>query len=280
VDHADPAIQALCDYHRETDPKKLVLRLCRDLLARCRTTRGPTNLKVLGSIQGVRHCRASPTSPAGGCSGILIPRDGGYEITVNATEPRERQNFSIAHEIVHTFFREVWPSCLPSAAEEKLCDLGAAELTMPLARFTARLKTCGLTLEGIEKCSHEFEVSFEAAARRAVTTTSQPACLLIATLGRTSNQEHLGAGEPVLRITKWWRSPHWPDKISYTNLAVAPASLISQAFTHLDQRQDIAPLGITFHNQTCRLQARGYAYPLPGNPHHRQAVTLARPTSP
>jgi Zn-dependent peptidase ImmA (M78 family) len=278
VDRPDPAVQALCDHHRETDPEKLVLRLCRDLLARCLTSTGPTNLRVMGSIQGARHIRTAPINPASGCSGILVPHDGGYEVTVNATEPPERRNFSIAHEIVHTFFRDVWPCCHPSAVEEKLCDIGAAELTMPLARFSARLRTYGLTLEGIDKCTREFGVSFEAAARRAVTTTTQPACLLIATLSRTREQEHLGTGEPMLRITKWWRSPCWPDQTSYTNLAVAPGSLISQAFTHLDQRQATGRLGITFHNQTCHLQTRGYAYPLPGNPGHRQAVTLAQPS--
>ena len=238
---------------------------------------GLAKLKVLGSIQGIRHYHVAPISPASRCSGIFVPRDGGYEITVNATEPPERRNFSIAHEIVHTFFREVLPCCVPFAAEEKLCDLGAAELTMPLARFSARLRTHGLTLDGIEKCSREFEVSFEAAARRAVTTTNQPACLLIAALSRTRKQEQLGTGEPALRISKWWRSPQWPDKTSYTNLAVTRASLISEAFTHLDQREGAARLGITFHNQICHIQTRGYAYPLPANPGHKQAVTLAQP---
>jgi hypothetical protein len=260
VDRPDPAVQALCDYHRETDPEKLVLRLCRDLLARVRTTGGPSNLQVLGSIRGVRQCHVAPISPASGCSGFLIPRDGGYEITVNAAEPPERQNFSIAHEIVHSFFRDVWPRGHPSAAEEILCDLGAAELTMPLSRFRARLKIYGLTLD-------------------AVTTTNQPACLLIATMSRTKKQQRLGSGTPALRIAKWWSSSRWPDKTSYTNRPVAHGSPISQAFAQLDQRQATAKLNLSLHNQVCWIQARGYAYPLPGNADHRQVVALALPVS-
>lgn len=266
----------MCDHHRETDPERLVLRLCRDLLAQCRMTAGPSPLKILGSIRGVRRYHVQPISPASGCSGILVPRDGGYEITVNSTEPTERQNFSIAHEIIHTFFRDVAPYATPSVAEEVLCDLGAAELTMPLDRFGASLTAVGLSLDGIEQCSHEFAVSFEAAARRAVTTTDQPACILIAALSRSRRQERLDTGQPVLRITKWWRSRSWPDKKSYTSLAVAPSSLIGQTFIDLGKRQAITRLGVAFHTRAYNLQAKGYAYPLPGNPAHKQVVTLAQ----
>ena len=85
--------------------------------------------------------------------------EDGYEIEYNPHRPRGRVNFSIAHEIAHTFFpdcaeavrnrsRERWEApdwelevlCNVGAAEhlqfpEVLCNVGAAELTMPVGSF-------------------------------------------------------------------------------------------------------------------------------------------------
>ena len=114
---------------------------------------------MLGSVQGVRAYHCEPINPAAGCSGLLVPRDGGYEITVCSDEPEGRQNFSIAHEIVHTFFREICPTTTASAEEERLCDLGAAVLTMPAARFGVFVATRPLTFATIDECRREFAVS-------------------------------------------------------------------------------------------------------------------------
>jgi hypothetical protein len=206
---------------------------------------------------------------------LLVPSDGGYEITVHAGELKERQNFSVAHEIVHTFFRDISRSTQPSLQEEKLCDLGAAELTMPSARFSAFLSREGLSLAGIGECGKELAVSFEAAGRRSISLTGEPACLLIATMSQTKVQKHVDVGEPALRITKWWQSRAWPDSNGYEDLVVDLASLIGQAFTNQDQRRGLASIGVASHDGIYELEARGYAYPLPDNPAHRQAVTLA-----
>jgi Zn-dependent peptidase ImmA (M78 family) len=224
----------------------------------------------------VRHYHRKPICPETGCSGLLVPCDGGYEITVHAGEPLERQNFSTAHEIVHTFFREACPSPLPSPQEEKLCDLGAAELTMPARRFAACLAAASLSLAGLDERRHEFAVSFEAAARRAIDLTDEPACLLIATVTRPLKQERLSTGQPALRVIKSWQSRTWPQEDSYENQIVSLASLVGQAFTHQDQRQGRTSLGIASRSGIYVTQARGYAYPLPGNPSYRQVVALAR----
>ena len=66
---------------------------------------------------------------------------------------------------MHTFFRDACPCTQATPQEEELCNLGAAELTMPEARFTSHLSAVGLTLAGIDSCKPEFAVSFAAAAQ-------------------------------------------------------------------------------------------------------------------
>ena len=271
----DP-VAALCRHHGETDPEQLILRLCRELLAECPTEAGPTPLRVLGSCQGVRSYHSRPIHPEAGCSGLLIPSDGGYEITVNSSEPQERQNFSTAHEIVHTFFRDACPCTQATPQEEELCNLGAAELTMPEARFTSDLAAAGLTLAGIDSCKQEFTVSFAAAARRAVNLTREQACLFTAASGGTTALDRPDADRSLLRITRWRPSPSWQQPHAHENDPVAPTSLPGQAFAHQDERRGRASLGLQSHPSTYLIEARGYAYPLPCNPGHRQVVTLAR----
>lgn len=132
ADYAE-TVRALCDHHHETDPEVLILRLCQALLAECPTDSGPTPLNVLGSIRCIRNIRYGPLATKAGCSGLLAPEDGGYVVTLAEGEPPGRQHRSLAHEIVHTFFREVHPGPA-TTQEERLCEMGAAELTMPAAR--------------------------------------------------------------------------------------------------------------------------------------------------
>ena len=64
-------------------------------------------------------------SPASGCSGLLIPLDGGYVIPSAPAQPEGSQNFSTAHEIVHTFFREVRPAAAAERRKRSGCVISA-----------------------------------------------------------------------------------------------------------------------------------------------------------
>lgn len=253
----------------------MIVRLCEELLAECPTARGPSPLPVLGSCRGVRACRSGLIHTAVGCSGLLIPVDGGYEILVCSSQPEGRQNFSTAHEIVHTFFREVRPAATPSAEEEELCNLGAAILTMPAARFGIFLAARPLCFATLEECQREFAVSLVAAGRRAMALTDLSACLFIAAPAKTKASFRVGA--PELRIAKWWWSDRWPfPGSSHVDLPVIQGSVIGEVFAHRDRRAEHGGLGVAFCAGTYDVEAREYGYLVPGNFERRQVLALAR----
>lgn len=272
----DPAVLELCRRHGEHDPEALIVRLCRELVAACPTEHGPSPLAVLGSIRLVRGCESGRVPPGTNCSGLLVPQDGGYRVIVNADEPEERRHYSFGHEIVHTFFREVRPGVTPSAEEELLCEIGAAELTMPAARFIPVLAKHALSFALFEALQQEFGVSFEASARRALSLTDESACFFVAALARTRAQEHQDRGEAILRLVSWAPSRTWPDDQNYKNLPVATDSLIAHTFANLDERSGRGVLGIPFNSTEYELDTRGYAYPRGAVIDHRQVVVLAK----
>jgi Zn-dependent peptidase ImmA (M78 family) len=108
---------------------------------------------------------------------LLVPNiSGGRSIIYNPTAPRTRVAFSIAHEIIHTFFpnsingarfRNICASESREANElERLCDLGASELLMPLSDFQRVAATTGYTLSAVSTLMEIFGSSFEATAFR------------------------------------------------------------------------------------------------------------------
>ena len=111
---------------------------------------------------------------------VLVPNvSGGRSVIYNPTVPRSRVAFSIAHEIIHTFFpnsingarfRNICASESKEANElERLCDLGASELLMPLSDFQRATATTGYTLSAVSALMEIFGSSFEATAFRLAT---------------------------------------------------------------------------------------------------------------
>lgn len=273
----DPVVLEFCEKYGEADAEIVILRLCLELLAECPTERGPSPLAVLGSVRGIRGHYIGVIPQDASCSGLLIPKDGGYEVILNIEEPKERQHFSFAHEIVHTFFREIQPRVSePSKEEERLCDIGAAELTMPSARFGAQMKDGSLCLELIDQLQEEFGVSFEAAGRRMLGMTDLAACMFIVSLARTKDQEIKNIGEPTLRIVAWSPSLNWPDKRSYKNLPITTDCIIAESFFDMDNRDGTGNLGVPFSSVVYDIETRSYEYQRGSILNYRQVVALAK----
>ena len=136
--------------------------------------------------------------------------DDGFEIEYNPHRPRGRVNFSIAHEIAHTFFpdcaeevrnrsREQWQE--PNWQLEVLCNVGAAEITMPVGSFPS--KDAVVTIEELMGLRKRFDVSAEAVLIRLVKlASSSVACFSATRLPKPDNTAEY-------RIDYRIGSPHW-----------------------------------------------------------------------
>jgi O-acetyl-ADP-ribose deacetylase (regulator of RNase III) len=120
----------------------------------------------------------------------LVPLPGDRcRIEFNANQPKSRTRFSIAHELAHTFFedwreairnRESRPNFAPHEWElEMLCNIGAAELLMPVTSFP-QLRDEALNIRTLMQLKDKLEVSAEALLPRVVRLTNEPCAMFAA----------------------------------------------------------------------------------------------------
>jgi hypothetical protein len=175
---------------------------------------------------------------------------------------------------MHTFFRELHPGP-PGPEEEKLCELGAGELTMPAGRLRQFIKGRGpVGFDLVNEVAQEFGVSPDAAARRLVELSDEPMCYLVACMMRTKKQDQFGLGTPQLRVASWTQSASWPDQRPMRSLAVEPNSLIEQAFFNQDFQAGHGPAGIRYREGVFDIEAAGYTFPQRGKVRSQVAVLL------
>jgi Zn-dependent peptidase ImmA (M78 family) len=88
----------------------------------------------------------------------------GFILHVNGDASAARRKFTIAHEICHTFFYEVVPELkfvdhAIDPEEERLCDVGAAELLMPEGSVKRLASQQTVGLEALDRMAEHFGVS-------------------------------------------------------------------------------------------------------------------------
>jgi len=166
------------------DPRSSVLTQARNLIARLHPFGDvPKNaikrLTILASMMGitvepmdVERQRKEKRDA------ILVSTRKSRIILYNPNRPASRVAFSIAHEISHAFFpnsvtgarfRTICESGSKEANEiERLCDLGASELLMPIREFQREVAG-DYSLTNVEKLCAIFGSSFEATTFRLAT---------------------------------------------------------------------------------------------------------------
>ena len=116
-----------------------------------------------------------------------IVDERGTRIEYNPQQRRARARFSIAHEIVHTFFPDVGDAVRNRGGDasvpddwqlEMLCNLGASEIVMPVGSLRKLQEVP--PLERLIEDRLEFDVSIEAYLIRIVSVTDAPIAMFIA----------------------------------------------------------------------------------------------------
>jgi hypothetical protein len=110
--------------------------------------------------------------------GRLLPHEDGFSVELKKSQ-RGRENFTLAHEIAHTFFFELVPTVkyrkLYSLSpvdneEESLCNMAAAELLMPFNSIATVARDYSPTLESLKSIAQIYETSLAATVLRLTIT--------------------------------------------------------------------------------------------------------------
>ena len=187
--YSDPDVISLIRATGElVDPRSAVVNQARKLNCEYRSYDGDQaspmkRLEIIASLCGltissmnIERRRAEPRDAVLILSRKIRGNRG--QILYNPQRPQGRVAFSIAHEISHTFFpntmtgarfRDICGSDSREANElERLCDLAASELLMPLEEFRGELRG-QFTLANVEALTEKFGSSFEATVFRLAT---------------------------------------------------------------------------------------------------------------
>jgi hypothetical protein len=170
------------------DPRSAVIHQARQLNSEYRAFSSQSEpfdrLKILASLRGLDVTEMdAQRSSREKRDAVLIPGSAPKRglILYNPSRQRGRIAFSVAHEIAHTFFpnsvsgARFRTMCDPDSREgnelERLCDLAASEILMPVEEFVkARGETIGFHL--IDQLTAIFGSSYESTVFRLATSYS------------------------------------------------------------------------------------------------------------
>jgi Zn-dependent peptidase ImmA (M78 family) len=212
--YSDPDVISLIRATGElVDPRSAVVNQARRLNQEYRSYEGGASnpfkrLEIIASLRGftvspmnIEQRKSEPRDA------ILIPNGNARrikgQIFYNPLRPPGRVAFSVAHEISHTFFpntvtgarfRDLTASDSREANElERLCDLAASELLMPIEEFQAEVRGF-FSLTRTEELAAKFGSSFEAMVFRLATAHPDVAVAGLLKYRRRMDEERKLAG--------------------------------------------------------------------------------------
>lgn len=139
----------------------------------------PINLESAARYVGIEHVVDADMT---GTDGLLSStRSGAYVVSLRKGQSRSRRRFTLAHEMGHAIVcssiargdraKVIGPlDCRTETEddkdEERLCDLIAAELLMPVAQFSQAMDEIGVCARTIPTIARQFGVSLQASCWR------------------------------------------------------------------------------------------------------------------
>lgn len=107
--------------------------------------------------------------------GRILPIQDGFSVELRKSSSPGRENFTLAHEIAHTFFFELVPTVkyrklyshsAADSEEENLCNIAACELLMPSNSIATVARDYSQTLESLKQIAETYETSLTATVLR------------------------------------------------------------------------------------------------------------------
>ena len=235
--YSDPDIISLCRESGELiDPRWKIVRMARSLLEKARDFPGwPSDtlarLKIIASLNGIRVERMPPNvARAENRDAVLYPTGSGWRVLYNPDRTGSRIVFTIAHEIVHTFFPNsrsgarfrslTSPGSREANELELLCHLGASELVMPFDEFQ-RQANGQFSLASVANLAAHFGTSFEATVYRLATAHPGIAVAGLLRYRRTKDEERrLSQSKTMSLFAEEIGAPSQPAERKYRRQSV------------------------------------------------------------
>jgi Zn-dependent peptidase ImmA (M78 family) len=234
------------------------------LLQESGITRPPFLPERLAALRGIKILKED----LGNLDSLLLPLRDGFEIKINATHSPERQNYSCAHEIGHTFFFEEEGKALIRLLTkegektrnnwlENLCDISAAELLMPSVMFSKYASDYKFHISSLATLSRIFNTSVDAIAIRLCDFIAKP-CFV--THSVIDNSQELGN----LRFRTTWltwsrmRMPSKASRLLFNPKLLGEKSGMLKAFRSDNATYSREWMGIVNFRGYCRIWSQGF----------------------
>lgn len=185
-----PSVEALMEFAQAGEnPETVIRRRCRELVANAKKlgwAGPPFDPEILASLNDieVEHVLEDIRADA-----RIFPGSGGrLIIQYSSAISRERQRFSICHELTHTRFPDCYEEIRHRERQgkldwkhqelEKLCNIGAAEILIPYDDFQVYCGNRSPSADLASELRQKFDCSMEAMLYRIVDATDEPCAVV------------------------------------------------------------------------------------------------------
>jgi len=198
-------------------------------------------------------------------------------IKFNPNRPSGRVRFSIAHEIAHTFFPDHQIKTRyrnqPSSQDrsdwqlEALCNIGAAELLMPLMALP-QIDSSKITIGGVLQLAKQFQTSTEATLIRLTEFVSGPIAMFSASAkddvnrGSAFNIDYVLGSES---ITRTLNSETFLPKNSVLRECKSPGHIAQRVEQWGDQMLKVEAVGLPPYQHSRTPRVAGLLFPAAEN---------------
>lgn len=144
--------------------------MARSLVDRGGFLQPPIDPYRLARLRGIHKVILSASLETSGA--LILNEEQELIVQLKASEPLERRNFSLCHEIAHTLVTNVKdakfrplagpPTCTKWSVEEYLCDQAAGEMLMPAKLFKAAALAHEPSLNAVAALAQIFSASISA----------------------------------------------------------------------------------------------------------------------